>query len=194
MKRFVLLGLAALSLFAGTASAQVTMHRIEVPFILQRAAVPPSEWDSLVVSHSGSRTDTSAAFRLEGWSRLGGIADSSVLFVFDYSCIPGSAVTPASSTTTVTLQQSADGTNWSTVAAALAPFNNAPALTATNTGSYVRRQVHEGSVAADLVVNSRLLRFVVASAAGGQFKLVVSYPRAFVAGGGSPQGLRSGAN
>lgn len=183
MKRFVLLGLAALSVFAvpAWAGSGVATFRMEVPFILQRAAVPASDHDSLVVSHAGSRTDTSGVFRFDGWAfeGSGNVADSLMLFTVDYSCIPGSTVTPASSTTTMSLQASADGTNWATVGATMAPFNNAPALTAINTGSYVRGVTYDLSLAQRQMLAQQKLRLIVASAASGQFKLIVSYPRAF---------------
>lgn len=195
MKRFVLLGLVALSVFAVPASAQVVMYRQEVPFVLKRAAVSESEWDSLVVSHAGSRTDTSAAFRLDGWARIGGAAaaDSVPLLHFEYAVIPGTTVTAASSTTTAILQMSSDGVNWASASAAsLDPFGAAPvALTALNTGAYSRTVDYVGAVQSDQVVNSRFLRFVVASAASGQFKLAVSWPRVVVGSSGSPQFVRS---
>jgi hypothetical protein len=183
MKRLLLPALVALGLFSSlAASADVTMYRKNLPFDIRRSAVNSNEWDSLIVHRGGSRTDTTATFRLSGWARQGTIADSTLFLAIEFGAIPGSSITVASSTTNFALQMSTDGNNWTTVGAEVDPFDGSPNLTATNTGSYVREVPYLGTPAMRQALHASYLRFIVVSAATGQQTLWVSWPRALVAG------------
>jgi hypothetical protein len=186
MKRFILPTLVAIGLFSsfGGATADVALYRKNVSFDIRRAAKAPNDWDSLVVHRAGARTDTSASFRLDGWARQSPAfaADSTILLAFEFGSINGSTITVGSGATTVTLQQSSDGSNWATVGASLAPFNAAPALTASSTGGYIRDLLYDAGISSDQIINTQLLRFIVNSAATGQQTLWVSWPRAVVPG------------